>query len=359
MMDHAGRIKRVWSDVDALALDALLVTNLTNVRYLTGFSGTNGQVLVHSDGALFFSDPRYAARARTIVHGAEVEIYPDEISDVLSSHLARFHIGRLGVEASSVTLAERDRIASHLSSIELVHAEGVVENRRREKDADEIALIRQAVAIADDAFAWALDRLGVGSLEREIALDLEVRMRLSGADEVSFPPIVGSGPLSAHVHHTAGSRPLEKGDLVLMDLGARVDGYCSDLTRTVALGGVSEDGERLYATVLEAQRLAIDEIRNGTEAAFADRTARRAIEEAGYGDHFSHGLGHGVGLDIHEAPRLRKTSTETLRASDVVTVEPGIYLPGRFGIRIEDCVLVADDGCDVLGTAPKDDLIIL
>jgi Xaa-Pro aminopeptidase len=349
----------VWSDVDALSLEALLVTDLTNVRYLTGFSGTNGQVLVHSDGALFLSDPRYAARARTIVHGAEIEIYPDELSDVLGTHTARLGITRLGVEASSMTLAERDRIAGHLSMPELVSTEGVVENRRRVKDADEVALIKQAVAIAEDAFAWALDRLGVGSLEREIAVDLEVRMRLSGADEVPFPLIVGSGPLSAHVHHTSSTRALEKGDLVLMDIGARVDGYCSDLTRTVALGGVSEDEERLYAIVLEAQRRAIGEIRNGTEAAFADRVARGVIEEAGYGDHFSHGLGHGVGIDIHEAPRLRKTSTEVLRTCDVATVEPGIYLPDRFGIRIEDCVLVTDDGCEVLGTAPKDDLIIL
>ena len=359
MMDYGGRVQRVWSDVDALVLEGLLVTDLTNVRYLTGFSGTNGQVLVHSDGALFFSDPRYAARAKAIVHSAEIEIYLDEITDVLAAHLSRLGITRLGVEAAAMTLAERDRIENSLSTVELVPTEGVVEDRRRVKDADEVALIRQAVAIADDAFAWALDRLGVGSSEREIALDLEVRMRLSGADEISFPPIVGSGPLSAHVHHTAGRRTLEKGDLVLMDLGARVDGYCSDLTRTVALGGVSEDEERLYATVLEAQKIAIEEIRNGTEAAFADRVARRAIEEAGYGDHFSHGLGHGVGLDIHEAPRLRKTSAETLRTSDVATVEPGIYLPNRFGIRIEDCVLVRDDGCEVLGTAPKDDLIIL
>jgi Xaa-Pro aminopeptidase len=359
MTDHAARVKHVWSDLKAVGTDALLVTNLTNVRYLTGFSGTNGQVLVHADGALFMSDPRYAARARSIVHGAEIDIYADEVTDILGSHLERLKVTRLGVEASSMTLAERDRIAGTWDRLEIVPTDGIVENGRRVKDAGEVALIKQAVAVADDAFAWVLDRIGVGATEREIALDLEVRMRLSGADEVSFPPIVGSGPLSAHVHHTPSGRTLEKGDVVLMDLGARVDGYCSDLTRTVALGGVSEDEERLYATVLEAQKLALEQIRSGTETAFTDRMARRVIEEAGHGDNFSHGLGHGVGLDIHEAPRLRKTSTESLWTSDVVTVEPGIYLPDRFGIRIEDCVLVTDGGCEILGTAPKDDLIIL
>jgi Xaa-Pro aminopeptidase len=359
MIDHAKRIRRLASDLVALKLDALLVTDLTNVRYLTGFSGTNGQVLVHADGSIFLSDPRYAARAKLIVQGAEIDIYPVEITDILDAHLGRLRVGRLGIEAASMTLSERDRIVDALDLVETVPTEGVVEKHRRIKDVEEVALIKEAVAVADDAFAWVLDRIGVGATEREIALDLEMRMRLSGADEVSFPLIVASGPLSAHVHHSPSSRPLEKGDVVLMDFGARVDGYCSDLTRTVALGGVSENEETVYAVVLEAQRRAISETRSGAEAAFVDRIARRTIDGEGYGDFFSHGLGHGVGLDIHEAPRLRKTSTDGLVTSNVVTIEPGIYLPDRFGIRIEDCVLVTDDGCEILGTAPKDDLIIL
>ncbi|HYI46043.1 MAG TPA: M24 family metallopeptidase, partial [Actinomycetota bacterium] len=235
----------------------------------------------------------------------------------------------------------------------------IVESLRRTKDADEVAVIRQAVELSDDAFRWVLDRLVPGATEREVALDLEMRMRLAGAESVSFPPIVGSGPLSAHIHHSPSERPLEKGDLVLLDLGARVDGYCSDLTRTVSLGAAQDEDLAIYETVLKAQLAAIAEISSGAETAYVDRVARRIIGDAGHADRFAHGLGHGVGLDIHEAPTLKKVSDEKLLAGDVVTIEPGIYVPGHGGVRIEDCVLVTQDGCDVLGAAAKEELIQL
>jgi Xaa-Pro aminopeptidase len=201
-----------------------------------------------------------------------------------------------------------------------------------------------------------LDRLTPGATERDIALDLEVYMRREGADEIGFDPIVGSGPLSAHIHHTPSERTFEKGDLILLDFGAAVGGYRSDLTRTVVLGPPTDEQRALFAIVLEAQERAIAAIREGVPGRDVDAAARDYITEAGHGDEFGHGLGHGVGLNIHEAPRLSRISEHVLSAGDVVTVEPGVYVRGSGGVRIEDCVLVTPDGAEVLGRAPKDRL---
>jgi Xaa-Pro aminopeptidase len=357
MMDYTGRIQRLHATMTAQSLDGLLVTNLTNVRYLTGFSGTNGQVLVTDRGATFFSDPRYAARAGALVDGAEVTIYPTKLTDVLPGQLDG--VVRLGVEAATMTLLERDQLAEALDSVELVPTRNAVEDLRRAKEEAEVDKLKQAVAIGDDAFVWILDRLTPGATERSVALDLEVRMRKAGAEEVSFEPIVGSGPLSAHIHHTPSDRTFEKGDLILLDFGARVDGYCSDLTRTVVLGPATDDQRELYDVVLAAQQNGIDAVRAGAACAKVDAAARSYIESKNHGDAFGHGLGHGVGLDIHEAPRLHRISEETLVAGDIVTVEPGIYLRDVGGIRVEDCVLVTSEGCEVLSAATKDRLIEL
>ncbi|MDQ3940401.1 MAG: Xaa-Pro peptidase family protein [Actinomycetota bacterium] len=357
-MDYEGRTAKLRSDLATLGLDALLVTNLTNVRYLTGFSGTNGQVLVGHSGTWFFSDPRYEARAMDLVRGAEVAIYPARLTDVLTDRLRRAGIRRLAIEATTMSVAQHDDLAAKLD-VELVPVRNIVEGLRRSKEADEVAAIREAVRLADETFAWAVDRLAPGTTEREVALDIEVRMRLSGADEVSFNPIVGSGPLSAHIHHTPTERAFEKGDLVLLDFGCRFEGYCSDLTRTVVLGAASEDQRERYESVLAAQRAGIAAATQGAAAADVDRAARQVIDAVGHGDDFTHGLGHGVGLDIHEAPTLKDISEDTLTAGDVVTVEPGIYVIGEGGVRIEDCVLITEDGAEVLGMAPKEHLIEL
>jgi Xaa-Pro aminopeptidase len=357
MMDYTGRIEKLQAVRREQALDALLVTNSTNVRYLTGFSGTNGQVVVSEGGAKFFSDPRYAARAADLVQGAEVVIYPTKLTDVLRDHLAG--VGRLGVEAASMTLLERDQLAEALDSIEFVPTKNAVEDLRRVKEEAEVERIREAVALGDAAFGWILDHLSPGTTERSVALELEVWMRKAGADDVSFEPIVGSGPLSAHIHHTPSERTLDKGDLVLVDFGARVGGYCSDLTRTIVLGPATDDQRALFDIVLAAQQRGIDAVSSGAPCAYVDAAARSYIEETGHGDAFGHGLGHGVGLDIHEAPRLHRISEESLVAGDVVTVEPGIYIGDQGGIRVEDCVLVTSEGAEVLGAAPKERLIEL
>lgn len=355
-MDHVGRLNRLRAQLDGAGVDALLVTNLTNVRYLTGFSGTNGQVLVTNSDAVVLTDPRYAARASDLVTGAAVEVYPTRLTDRLGPRTQG--LSRLGVEAKTMTLAQRDDLAERLEGLELVPVEGAVEELRRSKEPEEIAAIKRAVAIADDAFTWVLDRLVPGATEREVALDLEVRMRLAGADDVSFDPIVGSGPLSAHIHHTPSERAFDKGDLVLLDFGCRVDGYCSDMTRTVVLGPASDEQRETYETVLRAQLAGIDAVRAGVSPPEVDAAARRVIEESGRGDEFPHGLGHGLGLDIHETPAMR-LSTDSLVASEVITIEPGIYGVGDGGIRIEDVVVVTESGCDVLTTSPKDILLEL
>jgi len=356
-MNHTSRTDKLRSVLQENEIDALLVTSLTNVRYLTGFSGSNGQVLVWSDGVTFFSDGRYAARATSLVQGADIEIYPTRLSDKLPPLLKRAELERIGVEGATMTLAERDDLAGRLDGATLHPTQGLVEDLRRTKDADEVALIREAVKISDDTFTWIQERLVPGALEREIELELEVRMRQTGADEVSFQPIVGSGPLSAHIHHTASDRAFEKGDMVLLDFGSRVGGYCSDMTRTVVLGPATEQQEEIYDLVLRSHLAGIEAVAPGASGKEVDAAARSIIEDAGHGERFAHGLGHGIGIDIHEAPRFSKTSDDSLRVGDVVTVEPGVYLPDWGGIRIEDCVLVTEGGYEVLGNSPKDHLI--
>ncbi|MGH2734792.1 MAG: aminopeptidase P family protein, partial [Actinomycetota bacterium] len=335
------------------------VTNLVNVRYLTGFSGSNGQVLIMPGEVGFFTDGRYEARAKDLVHEATIDIYLTRLSDVLAPRLASASVLTLGIEGATVTLAERDDLAARLGLVDLKATKGLVEHLRRRKEPAEVDLIREAIALGDRAYEWLLDRIEPGATERRIALDLEVWMRTSGADELSFEPIVGSGPLSAHIHHTPSERSLEKGDLVLADFGCKIDGYCSDLTRTVVLGPATDEQQRIYDLVLGANRAAFEVMSAGSSGLEVDAAARRVITEAGHGDEFGHGLGHGLGLDVHEAPRCARVSEDTLVAGDVVTNEPGVYVRGSGGVRIEDCVLITADGAEALTSAPKNELIEL
>lgn len=356
-MDFTGRLRRLGEAAPADTVDGYLITNLTNVRYLTGFSGTNGQVLVTRQRSVFFTDPRYAARAATLVTGAEIVIYGDRLSEQLTSHVTPSM--RLGIEADSVSVSTKKDLQERLPTAELVDTSKAVERLRRNKDPDEIARIREAVRLGDETFAWLLDRVRPGMEERSLALDVEVHMRTNGADAVSFEPIVATGELSAHIHHSPGQRVVQPGDFVLLDFGCRVDGYCSDLTRTVVVGSANDDQKQTYFSVLQAQRAGIGACVGGTGGREVDAAAREVLERTPDGHTFGHGLGHGVGLDIHEAPRLHKTSDDTVMLGDVVTVEPGIYRPGWGGVRIEDCVAVTASGREVLGTAPKDHLIEL
>jgi Xaa-Pro aminopeptidase len=355
-LDYEGRATRLRERLEEASVEALLVSNLSNVRYLTGFSGTNGFVLVTRESSTFFSDPRYAARAADLVEAADVAIYPSRLTELLGPRLAEAGITRLGIEGATMTLAERDDLADRLADVELLVTKGVVEDLRRKKDADEVALVAEAVALGDETFSWVVENLQTGISERALALEIEMHMRTGGADGTSFDPIVGSGPLSGHIHHTPSDRVLEKGDLVLLDFGCRLNGYCSDLTRTVVLGPATDAQRETYETVLAAQQAGIRAVTEGVGGRDADAAARAVIDNAGHGENFGHGLGHGVGLDVHEAPRLHRVSEDTLEVGDVVTVEPGIY-DASGGVRIEDCVVVTDAIARVLTSAPKNELI--
>jgi Xaa-Pro aminopeptidase len=356
-VNYERRVERVQRALESLDADALLVTNLTNVMYLTGFSGSNGQVLVTPDEARFMTDGRYRARARDLVKTADVAIYSNRLTDVLKPILGETNITRLAVEGRTMTLADRDDLAERLEGVDLVTAKGQVEDLRRIKEPSEVEALRSAIALGDAAYEHILDRIRPGVTERTIGLELEIYMRTHGADDISFEPIVGSGPLSAHIHHTPSERRFEKGDFVLLDFGARVDGYCGDLTRTVVLGSPSEAQQRQYDAVLKTNSDALEAMKPGADCHAVDAVARRTLVEAGFDD-FGHGLGHGLGLEVHESPRLSRISTDVLEPGMVVTNEPGLYLEGG-GVRIEDCVLITEAGPEVLTKAPKESLTVV
>lgn len=355
-MNYDQRVRNLQTALGRHDVVALLVTNLTNVRYLTGFSGTNAQLLLAPDRVVFFTDPRYAARARALVRSAEVVVYASRLSEILPNYLPG---DRLGIEATTMSVAEKDELNARLASVDLVPTQNLIEERRRIKDPDEAKRIEDAVRLGDAAFEWALSQLRPGMQEGEIALAIEIYLRSAGAEDVSFPPIVASGPLSAHIHHSPTERELRLGDVVLLDFGCRIDGYCSDLTRTVVLGAAPGWLLDLYQVVLEAQRVGVEAAAAGRSAAEVDGQARRIIVDSGHGTSFGHGLGHGVGLAIHEAPRLHFASDDDLKENDVVTVEPGIYLRDQGGVRIEDCVMVTTGPARVLSSSPKADLLVI
>jgi Xaa-Pro aminopeptidase len=342
----AGRLEEA-------GVDLLLVTDPVNLRYLTGFSGTNGLALVGPHVRRFLTDFRYVERAKAEVRGFDLQPAPQELRSALASGWPPGEL-RLGFEDQAVSVRRHAELRETIPDrIELVPAGGLVEAERAVKEPGEVDAIRAATALADDVYAWLLDWGLVGRTERDVALALEQEMRVRGASGPSFDSIVAAAENGALPHATPRDVAIPTGTLVTLDLGARLDGYCSDCTRTWATGGLPDDLAAIYDTVLEAQQTALDAVRPGPEGREIDAIARAIIDAAGYGDHFGHGLGHGVGMDIHEAPRLARTAEARLAAGNVVTVEPGIYLPGRGGVRIEDLVVVTDGGRDVLTSMPK------
>ena len=333
-------------------LDALVVTNLPNVRYLTGFTGSNGICVVGREQRDFVTDFRYVEQVKREVEGFErIEGKQDLVGDV-----AERLSGRVGFEDQHMTVRTRRRFGELVGEgVELVPAGGMVEELRAVKSADEVGRIREAAKLADGILEYLRDRGLVGRTEREVAVDLEHQMRERGAEEPSFPSIVATGPNGALPHASPGATRIEEGQLVVVDLGCRLDGYCSDCTRTFATGDLEDEALEVYELVERAQLEALLEIRAGAGCRELDGIARSIIEDAGHGDRFGHGLGHGVGLEVHEGPRLSRLAPEDARlsAGNVVTVEPGVYLPGRFGVRIEDLVTVTEDGCEILSGFPK------
>ena len=361
-MDVAARTARLRARFEAENVDALLVTRLPNVRYLTGFTGSAAILLVGPDDMVFVTDGRYAEQAADQLGAAgipaRIEVRTSQTAqrDVMRDAAAACR--RLGLEAHGVTWAQQRAFAAEwFSDAELVATEHLVEDLRRVKEPTEVARIQSACAIGDEALGVVAPRLAESPSERDVALWLELEMRDRGAAGTSFDTIVASGPNGAKPHARPSNRRIEAREPVVIDFGCVVDGYCSDMTRTLSVADPGPDARRMFDVVLDAQQSGRDAVRARADCAQVDKACRDVIKAAGWGDAFVHGTGHGVGLEIHEAPRVAATARDTLASGYVVTVEPGVYLPRTGGVRIEDTVVVTDDGAEVLTRFPKDFLL--
>jgi Xaa-Pro aminopeptidase len=351
--ERADRVADALADRD---VDMLLVTDLVNVRWLTGFTGSSGAAVVGRDGERrFVTDFRYLTQSAEQLDPVwEREISVDLLAGVVKRLPGTGDV-RLGFEDAHMTVKDHGKLQSMVrGGIELVPAGDAVGELRAVKDEGELDAIRAAARLADDALTEVLGRGLVGRTEREVALDLEFTMRRMGAEAASFPPIVAAGEHGALPHAVPRDVAIPSGTLCVIDWGAQLNGYASDCTRTYATGEIdARDGE-VYALVLRAQEAALAAVRPGPTGREVDAVARGIIDAAGHAEHFGHGLGHGVGLAVHEGPRLSKQGETALEAGMVVTVEPGVYVPGAIGVRIEDLVIVTDDGGEVVSSLPKD-----
>jgi Xaa-Pro aminopeptidase len=358
MSERADRLTELFAEP---GIDVLLVTDLVNVRYMTGYTGSNGIALIGGELRSFISDFRYAEQAAEEVDGSferRIAPAPQGLLDLVGEALPTGEL-RLGFEADHVSVNQHHRLREELPDrIELVPTSRLVETLRAVKEPDELARIKAATALADAAFERLLREPIVGRTERELALALENDIRQQGAERVSFETIVATGAHGALPHAQPRDVAIREGDLVVIDWGAQLDGYCSDCTRTVAAGDPGTEAQNVYELVLEAQLAGLQAVRASRGGRDVDQVAREVIESAGYGERFGHGLGHGVGLAVHERPTLSARSEDELEASNVVTVEPGVYLPERFGVRIEDLVVVTDDGCEILTSVPKQLIVV-
>jgi Xaa-Pro aminopeptidase len=366
-MDHRARLKTIEQYLSANRLDAVLITHLANIRYLCGFTGSSGVLgFAHGEWA-FFTDGRYTEQAKSEVVGARMRAKAKAPILQAAEWLAkRFRpakqSARVAVEAENITLATQSRIKSELNSAtqskyRLVETTSLVEQFRIKKDSREVQQIRQAVQLASGIFHSIFQAIREGTTEAEVSAELERLARRAGAEKMSFETIVASGPHSAMPHARPVRQRIGPG-FVIFDYGVILGGYCSDMTRTVHVGRAEDQARRVYQAVLEAQLAGIAAVRPGVEAQEVDLAARKVLRKYKLDKYFTHSLGHGVGIEIHEAPRLAKGQTQKLEAGMVVTIEPGVYIPGEGGVRIEDMVLVTANGCEVLTPTSKE-LVVL
>ncbi len=341
--------------------EAALITATPDQRLLTHFPVDDAHVLVAKDGAVLVTDSRYVEAAEREVRSMEIAC-PKHFNEEVAAWLARHGVARLHVQAGHMSVASLARWKTVLPAVELVSdgaLDGWLAALRTVKTAEQIEAIRAAQALTDEGFAYILERIEEGRTERDVALDLEFAMRRAGAEGMAFDCIVVAGENGSLPHGVPGDRVIRRGDLITMDFGARLNGWHSDMTRTVAVGEVADWQREIYDTVLAAQEACLRGLRAGVTCAAGDALARDVIKAAGYGEYFGHGTGHGVGLQIHEAPSLSpRGGDRPLAEGEIVTVEPGIYLPGRGGVRIEDMVVITADGIENLTKSPKN-LIIL
>ena len=363
-MNHVARLRRLQRELSYSKLDSFLITHLPNVRYLCGFTGSAAALLVGPTSATLFTDGRYIAQAKEEVRNARILIGTKSPAMAAAEWLvARARRSRsrpsLGIEPESLTAGARDRLASLLrGKARLRSAPPLVERARMVKDRDEIRLIRKAIELGASLFRIACATIRPGVSEVEVAAAMEYEARSKGAEGMSFSTIIAAGPRSAVVHGRASGAPIPRRGFVVCDFGVILAGYCSDRTRTVHVGQPSKEARKLYATVLEAQLAAIAAVRPGVTAAKVDEAARSVLRKAKLAQYFTHSTGHGLGLEIHEAPRLATGQDQKLESGMVVTIEPGAYVPGKWGVRIEDVVVVTPSGCEALTPADKE-LVVL
>lgn len=350
---YRRRLDRLREGFPHLGVDAILFFEMKNIRYLTGFTGSDGIFLLLPDKGVLLVDGRYITQAGEEAPQCHIVQYRDKISGAVSA-LREGEVTRTGFEAAVLSVDLYEKLREKLASGMLIPLTEALSGLRSVKDDQEVLQLRKAVDIATEALLQVMELMRPGVEERTIALEMDYRMRALGSEEASFSTIVASGLNAALPHARPGPRKLEDGDAVVMDYGAVQGGYHSDETCTFVLGRADAKFQEVYALVKDAHDRAIGEVRAGATCREIDRIARQVIEKKGYGMHFSHGTGHGVGLDVHEAPRLSALSDQVLEAGMVVTIEPGIYLPGQWGVRIEDMVLVKEDGCDIITKMSKE-----
>lgn len=353
-MDRLAKVRERFSK---LGIDGLLITNSKNRRYMTGFTGTAGVVLISQSKAVFITDFRYVEQAKNQVENYEIVQHKGPIHEEVARLVKDFSIQKLGFEQDEMTFGTY-KMYDNTVSAEMVPISGIIETLRLIKTDKELEILKQAAAIADQAFEHIIKYIKPGVTELEVSNEMEFFMRKQGATSSSFDTIVASGFRSALPHGVASDKVITGAELVTLDFGAYYKGYCSDITRTVAVGDVSAELKKIYEIVLEAQLLGMNSIKSGMTGKQADSLTRDYITKKGYGDYFGHSTGHGIGLDIHEGPALSVKSDTILEPGMVVTVEPGIYIPGVGGVRIEDDIVITKEGNVPLTHSPKELLIL-
>ena len=362
-MDFKARQAKLREHLATTRFDSLLINHLPNIRYLCGFTGSAGLLLVEESQSAFFTDVRYDTQAHEEVRAAKVVIASKSVPQALADYVGRWrrrrHGSSVGIEAEHFTIAEKIRLSKLLpSGVHLKDAFSPVERSRMIKDADELQRIRAAVNLGAKLFDRALQVLRPGVKETEVAAEMEFAARRAGAAEMSFPTIIASGARSALPHGRASEQAIPSGAFVVCDFGVILSGYCSDQTRTVWVGAAPKDARKAYEAVREAQQAAVEAVRPGITVGEVDEAARKVLRKAGLARYFTHSTGHGVGLEIHESPRVAAGQKEVLKPGMVITIEPGVHFPGKWGIRIEDMVAVTAGGCDVLTPTSKDFLAV-
>jgi Xaa-Pro aminopeptidase len=363
-MDFQARQKKLRQHLATTRFDALLISHLPNIRYLCGFTGSAGLLLVDQTHSVLFTDVRYDTQAREEVEAAaKVVVGPkaalQSMADWFGHKRKRTRGWTVGIESEHFTIADKKRLINLLPPrIRLKDAPSTVEPLRMVKDEEELMRIRAAVKLGARLFERSLEILRAGVSESSVAAEMEFAARMAGAQEMSFPTIIASGSRSALPHGRASDQLIRAGGFVVCDFGVILSGYCSDQTRTVWVGSVSDEARRAYEAVREAQQAAIDAVRPGAAVGEVDEAARKVLRKAGLGQYFTHSTGHGVGLEIHEAPRVATGQKDVLKPGMVITIEPGVYFPGKWGVRIEDMVAVTALGCDILTPTSKDFLAV-